>query len=97
MANAAAFILYKEAMKIIFIVEYQHKHGSDFWAANSLEVAEEIIQKAQKDIFKEYNDEGWTLENAMKNWFEFSGHSEAFMIHEVSLIKTKNEARKIIV
>ena len=81
----------------VFIVEYEHKHGTDTWAAKTKELAEESIRAMQRNWYREMSNESdpqeMTLEEALSDWTTFSGHTEYFRINEVTLIEDINQVR----
>ena len=82
----------------IFIVEFDHKHGTELWAASSQFVAEAIVKSVKPAIFKEREGDDeediWTLWKALEDWTEYSGGSEYFRITEVPLIAQIEDAEK---
>jgi hypothetical protein len=78
----------------VWIVEFDHKHGTEIWAASDEKLAEEIVRTVKKHLFREYGDDTWTLKKAMDDWTAFSGGSEYFRINEVPLISTLEAAKK---
>lgn len=77
-----------------FIVEFQHRNGSELWAATSRGLAELLVRTVQTHIFNENHEEDWTLKNAQENWAEYSGDTEFFIITEVPLMDTAEAVKK---
>lgn len=78
----------------VFIVEFQHRNGSELWAAKSRGLAELLIRTVQAHIFNESHEEEWKLKDAQENWPAYSGDTEFFIITEVPLIDTEEAAKK---
>ncbi|GAF73881.1 unnamed protein product [marine sediment metagenome] len=79
---------------MIFIVEFQHKHGSELWAAATESLAELLIRTVQAHIFKERGEEGWWLKDAQEDWTGYSGGTEFFNITEAPLMDTAEAAKR---
>jgi len=78
----------------VWIVEFDHKHGTEIWAAKNEALANEIVRVVKTRLFREYGEDQWALKEALDNWTEFSGGNEYFRINEVSLVDTPEAAKK---
>ena len=52
----------------VFIVEFQHRNGSEFWCVKSSSLADLLIDTVQEHIFKARGEPDWTFEEAQENW-----------------------------
>jgi len=77
----------------VWIIEFDHKHGTEFWAAKDEKLAHDIVRAVKTHLFHEYGEVGWTLKKALADWTEFSGGREYFRVGEVPLISTPEAAK----
>jgi len=79
----------------VFLVVYEHKHGSEFWTASEESLAEAIVESVMTKNFDAMNCGGeWTLKKAKGDWPGFSGGTEFFQICELPLIENMKDAKK---
>lgn len=78
-------------METVFVVEFDHEHGTEVWVASTRILAERIVRIVKTGLYLEHfafdETEGWTVENAIENWSEFTGNAEFFRITEKPLIR----------
>jgi len=72
------------------LVEYQHKHGTDFVLCDSWETAD----KAAESIVAEYRgewaiDEDLTDKQCVDSWGDLTGWTEFINVHDITLTTMK--------
>ena len=72
--------------KIHVLVEYQHKHGTDFFLCDSWETAGKAAESLVAQYREEWAiDEDLTDEDCIDCWGDLTGWNEFINLHDLSL------------
>ncbi len=76
--------------KMHVLVEYQHKHGTDFFLCDSWETAGKAAESIAAEWRSEWSiDEDLTDKECVEDWGDLTGWNEFINVHQLPLTTMK--------